>query len=91
MARVLVKVDVRQRASLLRVLREQQPKRAALGETAFTYGVNNDLRHIGYVTLEWNSFEGARHFVDSPHSLHLFKEWPVEEILEIIKVKDIDD
>ena len=91
MARVVVKVDVRRRASLLKVLREQQPKRAALGETSFTFGVNDDLRHVGYVTLEWGSFEGARHFVDSPHSTHLLKEWPIEEVIEIIKVKDIDD
>jgi hypothetical protein len=91
MARVLVKVDVRRRAALLACLREQQPKREALGETSFTFGVNDALRHIAYVVLEWESFESARHFVDSPHSLYLLKEWPVEEVLEVVKLRDIDD
>jgi hypothetical protein len=91
MARVLVKVDVRRRASLLEFLREQQPKRAALGEISFTFAVNDDARHIGYVILEWESFEGARHFVDSPHSKYLLADWPVAEILEVLKLKDVAD
>jgi hypothetical protein len=91
MARVLVKVDVRRRAELLAYLHEQQPKRQALGETSFTYGVNDDLRHVGYVVLEFESFESARHFVDSPHSLYLLRDWPVEEVLDVVKVKDLND
>ena len=89
MARVLVKVDVRRRASLLEFLREQQPKRKVVGERSFSFSVNDDARHIGFVIMEWESFDSARHFVDSPNSKHLLGDWPVAEVLEVLALRDI--
>ena len=91
MARVLVKVDVRGRATLLEFLLKQRSKREAIGEKSFTFGVNDDARHIGYVILEWKSFESARHFVDSPNSKYLIGDWPVAEVFEVLALRDIAD
>ena len=43
------------------------------------------------VVLERESFESAQHFVDSPHSKYLLSDWPVAEVLEVLKLKDIAD
>lgn len=89
MAKVLVKADVRRKSAMLEILRTQQARRQTLGENSFSYAVNDDARHVAYIILEWMSFESARAFVDSPASQNMISEWPVEEVFEVLVLRDI--
>ena len=91
MAKALIKVDVRSRATLLEMLRTQQEQRRVHGERSFSFCVNDDARHIGYIILEWESFRSVRKFVDSSFSRELIAEWPVVEVFEVLALRDIAD
>ena len=85
----MVKVDVRHKAPLLEVLFEQHESRKTHGERSFSLSIDDDARHIGYVLLEWESFESARRFVASEASRTLLQAWPLEELLEVRALKDL--
>jgi hypothetical protein len=89
MAKVLIKVDVRRKSAMLEILRTQKARRQALGENSFSYAVNDDARHVAYIILEWKSFESARSFVDSPASKDMISEWPLEEVFEVLVLRDM--
>jgi quinol monooxygenase YgiN len=91
MARILVKADIRRKSDLLDLLRSQQPRRQILGELSFSFSVDDDARHIGYIILEWESFESVRKFVNSPASHELIAEWPIANVLELLALRDIAD
>jgi hypothetical protein len=59
MASLQVKVDVRERSKLLAMLREQANLRRTSGGTDFSFRVNDDVRHIGYVSLRFDTFRNA--------------------------------
>jgi hypothetical protein len=87
--RVQFKVDVRHKSPLLEVLFDQERVRRAHGELSFSLSIDDSARHIGYVSLEWQSFESARRFLDSQESHTLAAEWPVAEILEVAVLRDL--
>lgn len=91
MAKILIKVDVRQSAALLSVLRTQEPLRQALGEQSFSFCVNDDARHIGIIVLDWTSFNAARQFADSTDLQEQIKGWPVKSVLEVCALRDIEN
>jgi hypothetical protein len=84
-------VDVRNRAEFQKVLETQHERRGEYGERAFSYSVDDDQRHIGYVTLEWESFRSLRQFLASPASRALMQEWPVVEVFEILALRGLDE
>jgi hypothetical protein len=88
-ARVLFKVDVRHKSPLLEALFVQEPLRRVHGELSFSLSIDDSARHIGYISLEWQSFESARRFFDSEESRRLAAEWPVAEILEVSVLRDL--
>ncbi len=88
-ARIVFKVDVRRKEPLLAALVSQEPVRHSLGEVSFSLAIDDSARHIGYVTLEWESFKSARRFFDSEQSRSLVAEWPLTELLEVLVFKDI--
>lgn len=89
MAKALIKVDVRARAKLLAALEAQEPLRQAHGERGWSFCVNDDSRHIGYVILDWNSFPSLRKFLDSADGKRLIAAWPCEAHLETVALRDI--
>ncbi len=89
MCRVLFQVDVRRPAALLETLRQQQPRRIALGELGFALHVDDNARHVGYVALEWESVASAHRFLESAESKTLVNEWPIEEVFSAVALRDI--
>lgn len=51
MAKAMIKVDVRRRATLFDTLKAQQENRRSHGEIGFSLCIDNNKRHIGYVIL----------------------------------------
>ena len=90
-ARVLFKVDVRRKSELLEVLSQQHQKRKLLGELWYSLSIDDSARHVGYVALEWESFESARRFFDSMESHGLVAEWPVVAVLEVVVLRDLTE
>ena len=89
MCRVFFQVDVRRPAALLEALRQQQPRRAALGELAFALHIDDNARHIGYVALDWESVASAHRFLESAESKALVSEWPIEEVLSVVPLREV--
>ena len=89
MTKILFEVDARRPAALYSKLAEQQPLRAAHGESAFSVHINDNARHVAYVFLEWESLKSAHRFLDSPASHQLVSEWPIEKVLGAIPLKDL--
>jgi len=89
-AKALIKVDVRKRASLLEALRAQQEFRQGHGEVGFSLCVDNNKRHIGYVILEWASLKSLNEFLESAHVQETVASWPVVEVLEVLELYDLE-
>lgn len=89
MAKAIIKVDVRNRAALVQVLKEQQEERQVYGESSFSFCVDNNQRHIGYVTLEWSSISSIKTFINSLNFQRMIADWPIEELLETLELRDI--
>jgi hypothetical protein len=87
MTKVLFEVDARRPAKLYDKLLEQQPLRAAHGETGFSMHIDDNARHISYVLLDWESLASAHRFLDSPTSHELVAEWPIEKVLGAIPLR----
>lgn len=88
MAKAIIKVDVRQRTSLLEILKEQHKERLVHGEKSFSLYIDNNKRNIGYIILEWSSLKPLRLFLDSSDAKRIMSKWPVEEILEVLELRD---
>lgn len=91
MASALIKVDSRSRAVLFDFLKLQQQKRQVFGEISFSLNSDDDKRHICYVILNWVTFKELDKFLDSKSSNEIFDEWPVEEIIEVVRLREIGD
>jgi quinol monooxygenase YgiN len=91
MAKALIKADVRTRASFFGVLRSQHEKRRSYGELSFSLSCDDHKRNICYVILEWESFKSLNHFLNSSASKDILDEWPAEEILEVLRLREIGD
>jgi hypothetical protein len=90
-ARLLIKIDVRGRAAFLAKLCEQHEARKMHGEISYLFNVDDNARNIGYVFLEWQSLQLLNVFYHSPESRLLLGEWPVEKILEVIRLREVDE
>lgn len=91
MAKAIIKVDVRRRNSLLETLQTQHELRRPYGERSFSYCVDNKKRNIGYVILEWDSLRSLHRFLESPQAKEMMATWPIEEILEVLELYDINE
>ena len=91
MASALIKVDSRSRAAFFAFLKLQQQKRQVFGEISFSLNSDDDKRHICYVILNWTTFKELNKFLDSKSSQEIFNEWPVEEIIEVVCLREIGD
>ena len=91
MTKVLFEVDVRYPVKLFEKLREQQSKRTACGETSFSMHMDDNARHVAYVFLEWESLKSAQAFLQSSLSHELVREWPIEEVLGAVPLKDFSE
>ena len=89
MAKLIIRVDVRSRSKLLAALEAEHEQRRAYGELGFSLCINDAKRNIGYVILDWKSFASLEQFIDSNDAREILKKWPVEEILEVLKLRDI--
>ena len=91
MPKALIRVDVRKRAEFQKVLEAQHERRREHGERSFSYSVDDDRRHIGYVTLEWDEFRSLRRFLESPALRELIQEWPVVEVFEVLALRGLNE
>ncbi len=91
MDRALIKVDVRRRTTFLEFLRSQHEQRKAHGELSFSFFVDDNKRHIGYVILEWESLESLDRFLRSDEATAMLDQWPVVEVLEVIALRDMQE
>lgn len=91
MASALIKIDSRSRATFFDFLKLQQQKRQEFGEVSFSLNCDDDKRHICYVILNWVTFTDLNKFLDSKSSNEIFNEWPVEEIIEVVRLRQIGD
>lgn len=89
MAKAIIKVDVRSRTLLLEVLQGQQQERRTHGGGAFSLNIDNNQRNIGYIILEWDSFKSLHRFLHSADAERMMSSWPIEEILEVLELRDI--
>ncbi len=89
MDRALIKVDVRRRAAFLEALESQHEQRKAHGEVGFSFFVDENKRHIGYVILEWESMLSLDQFLRSSELTKVIDQWPVEGVLEVIALRDM--
>jgi len=91
MAKAIVKVDVRNRASLLEALQAQHEQRRRHGELAFSLCIDNNKRNIGYVILEWTSLHSLHQFLKSLEAKKMMEGWPTEETLEVLELYDLTE
>jgi len=89
LAKAIIKVDVRSRASLLEVLQAQHAQRQNHGEIAFSLCIDNNKRNIGYVILEWTSLRSLHRFLESPEAKEMMCGWPTEDTLEVLELYDL--
>lgn len=89
MAKLLIKLDVRKRSSLFKTIEAQSVQRKQYGEASYSVWVDDDKRNICYVTLDWESLISLHVFVESHAFTELVKEWPIVEILDTVKLKDL--
>lgn len=89
MDRALIKVDVRRRRALFEVLQSQHEQRKACGEIGFSFFIDENKRHIGYIIFEWESLDSLDRFLRSDELTEVIDQWPVEEVLEVIALRDM--
>lgn len=85
----LIRVDVRRRAALLSVLESQQEQRKAYGEIGFSFFIDENKRHIGFIILEWESMHSLDKFLRSDELTKVIDQWPVVEVMEVIALRDM--
>ena len=88
MAIVLFEVDARYPGKLHDKLIEQQSLRAVCGEVSFSMCIDDNARHISFVFLRWESLASAQRFLESKISHDLVAQWPIEEVLGAIPLRD---
>lgn len=91
MDKALIKVDVRRHEALFEVLQSQHEQRKVRGERSFSFFVDDNKRHIGYVILEWESLNSLDRFLRSDEAGQMFDHWPVVEVLEVIALRDMKE
>jgi hypothetical protein len=91
MAKALIKVDARNRPSLLEALSAQQSKRQQQGENGFSVCIDNNKRNIAYVMLEWKSVRSLRRFLQCPEGKEMIGSWPTQETLEVVELFDLTE
>jgi hypothetical protein len=66
--------------------------RSAAGQAVvYSLHINDAKRNIGYVLLDWESLRSLEQFIDSGNAREILMNWRVEEIFEVIKLKQIVD
>jgi quinol monooxygenase YgiN len=91
MARAIIKVDARSRASLAEALRAQEDQRRQFGETAYSIFVDNNKRHICYVILDWASLHSLDDFLESSEAKEMLACWPTESIVEVLELYELGE
>jgi quinol monooxygenase YgiN len=85
----MIKVDVRSGSSLLTALEAGQGQRSTYGELGYSVYTDDAQRHISYVLLNWESLRSLEQFMDSENSRKILMSWPVQEIFEVILLRDM--